>query len=445
MGSPPTLSPAPARVPPRAAKESASRALAVARRLFGIPTSVQLVLIAGVAAAVRSWQLDGVGFNSDEAVYVGQAGAIANDPELEQFFPVFRAHPLLFQSALSAGFRLGLPGGFERLTAAAVGVATVCLVYELGRLLYGRNAGLLAALLMALMPYHVVVTRQVLLDGPMTLFATLTLVLLARFAQSGRPASLYAAGGAMGLTFLSKETSIVLLGAIYAFLALTPQLRVRIRDLAVSMGLMGLVIAPFPLTLMLAGRTGTGESYLTWQLFRRPNHDWLFYPTTVPEAVGPLVLLAAGLGLWLLRRESSWRETLLLCWVAVPVVFFQLWPVKGFQYLLPVAPAIAVLAARGVTRADPRTALLAGGDSRRQPARPDVGQGCRRRLRSLSGRLRRPSGGARGGRVDRRERPGWGDLPDDRAVNGQPHPVLRPSQGLRAVGESEPAESQPLL
>ena len=66
-----------------------------------------------------------------------------------------------------------------------MGVATVYLVYELGRLLYGRRAGLLAALLMALMPYHVVVTRQVLLDGPMTLFATLTLFLLARFALSG--------------------------------------------------------------------------------------------------------------------------------------------------------------------------------------------------------------------------------------------------------------------
>jgi Dolichyl-phosphate-mannose-protein mannosyltransferase len=359
VGSPPTLSPAPARVPSRAGGESGPRGPEAASSLFGIPSSVQLVVIVAVAAALRILQLERVGFNSDEAVYVGQAGSIAEDPELEPFFPVFRAHPLLFQTMLSVGFRLGLPDGFERLTAAAVGAATVYLVYELGRLLYGRNAGLLAALLMALMPYHVVVTRQVLLDGPMTLFATLTLVLLARFAKSGRPAWLYAAGAAMGLTFLSKETSIVLLGAIYAFLALTPQLYVRLRDLAVSMGLMGLVIAPFPLTLMLAGRTGTGESYLTWQLFRRPNHDWLFYPTTVPEAIGPLVLLAAGLGLWLLRRESSWRETLLLCWVAVPVVFFQLWPVKGFQYLLPIAPAIAVLAARGITRPDRKPALLA--------------------------------------------------------------------------------------
>ena len=238
----------------------------------------------------------------------------------------------------------------NELTVAALGVATVYLVYELGRLLYGRPAGLIAALLMALMPYHVVVTRQVLLDGPMTFFATLTLLLLARFVLTGRRWWLYGAGAAMGLTLLSKETSIVLLGAIYAFLALTPELRVRLRDLAVSMGVMGLVIAPFPLSLMLAGRTGTGESYLTWQLFRRPNHDWLFYFTTVPEAIGPLVVLAAVVGLWLLRREASWRETLLVSWIAVPVAFFWLWPVKGFQYLLPIAPALAVLAASALCR-----------------------------------------------------------------------------------------------
>jgi hypothetical protein len=251
---------------------------------------------------------------------------------------------------LSLGYRIHLGDGFQRLTAALVGVATVYLVYEVGRLLYGRRAGLLAALVMALMPYHVVVTRQVLLDGPMTLFATLTLYLLIRFVMSGYRAWLLAAGAAMGLTVLCKETSVLLLGAMFAFLALTPELRVRLRDLAASIAVMALVIVPWPLSLMLAAPAGTGESYLTWQLFRRPNHDWLFYPATVPEAIGPLVLLAAALGLWRLRRESSWKETLLLCWIAVPIMFFLLWPVKGFQYLLPVAPPLAVLAGRALGR-----------------------------------------------------------------------------------------------
>ena len=46
------------------------------------------------------------------------------------------------------------------------------------------------------------------------------------------------------------------------------------------------------------------------------------------------------------RRRSSWREVLLLAWIIVPFVFFEVWPVKGFPYLLVLAPAVAVLAAR---------------------------------------------------------------------------------------------------
>jgi hypothetical protein len=37
---------------------------------------------------------------------------------------------------------------------------------------------------------------------------------------------------------------------------------------------------------------------------------------------------------------------LLILWMVVPVVFFQVWPTKGLQYLLPIAPAVAILAAR---------------------------------------------------------------------------------------------------
>jgi hypothetical protein len=325
-------------------------ALPFITRLASLPAWVLVAPILLAATVVRVWQLDRVGFNSDEAVYSGQAAAIAEHPELDELFPIFRAHPLLFQTVLSLGFRLHLGEGFERPVSAAIGVATVYVVYELGKLLYGRRAGLVAALLMAVMPYHVVVTRQVLLDGPMTLFATLTLLLFARFVISGRSAWLYAAGGAMGLTVLTKETSILLLGAIYAFLALSPELRVRLRDLAVSLGFMALAVAALPLSLMLAGRTGTGHSYLMWQLFRRPNHDWFFYPTTVIEAIGPLVLVAALAGLWFLRREASWRERLLICWLLVPLAFFELWPVKGFQYLLPIAPPLAVLAGRALSR-----------------------------------------------------------------------------------------------
>jgi 4-amino-4-deoxy-L-arabinose transferase-like glycosyltransferase len=315
------------------------------------------IVLAGIlliAAGLRLWQINAVGLNSDETVYAGQGASIANDRELAPYFPTFRAHPLLFQTILSIGFLLDAHEVFGRVAAAVLGVATVYITYLLGRALYGTRAGLVAAALLAVMPYHVVVTRQILLDGPRTLMSTVTLYLLARYAITERVTWLNAAAAALGLTVLCKEDSVILLGAIYAFLALTPELRTDIRDLIGAAAIFGLVVAAMTVALDWAGRTGTGVDYVVWQLFRPPNHSLLFYPALVPLAIGVGVIAAAGAGLWLLRRDASWRETLLLSWIAVPAAFYQLFPTKGYQYLLPIAPALAVLAGRFFAHWDPR-------------------------------------------------------------------------------------------
>ncbi len=314
-------------------------------------TTLQLVALAAVlllAIGVRVAYLNTLGYNSDEAVYAGQAAAIAQDPVLSEIFPVFRAHPLLFQFVLSLFYSVfGTSDWLGRAVSAAVGVTTVYLVYCLGVSLYGRRAGLYAGLFLALMPYHVIVTRQVLLDGPMVFCSTLSLFFMVRFTQTRRAEWLYAAAAGMGLTFLAKETSILMVGAIYAFLALSPKLPVRIIDIFISLFTLVTVMAAFPLSVSLAGGGGgKTQQYLVWQLFRRPNHPWDFYPSVVPPAVGILVIASALLGLWFLRRENGWREKLLGLWILVPVVFFELWPTKGFQYLLPAAPPLALLAAR---------------------------------------------------------------------------------------------------
>jgi hypothetical protein len=321
-----------------------------------------LALVLAAGAFLRLWQINTLGYNSDEAVYAGQGAAIAEVPILTEIFPIFRAHPLLFQFLLGIVFRVSFSDLLGRLVAVVIGLTTLIVVYHLGKTLYGPKSGIIAALFMALMPYHVVVTRQVLLDGPLVLFATLTLYLMARFAGSlaemegysrkPNPTWLYAVGAGMGLTFLAKETGVVLLGSIYAFLALSDELRIRIRDLVIAFACMVLIIAPFPISLNLAGGGGGGTTgqYIIWQLFRRPNHVWSFYPTTVPFAIGPLLILVALAGLWFWRKEYSWRERLLLAWIVIPVVFFQLWPVKGFQYLLPTAPAFALLASAALVR-----------------------------------------------------------------------------------------------
>jgi hypothetical protein len=323
------------------------------RRLTTDPrlrTALPVVLILGLATFLRFWQLDRVGFNSDEAVYTGTAAALAGDETLRGMFPVFRAHPLLLQLLVSTGLHGGVSDWAARAITASVGVAAVFVTYALGRRLYDHRVGLLAALILALMPYHVVVSRQVLLDGLMTLCATLVLYCVARYVESAALHWMLASCALMGATVLAKETSLVLVGGLYAFFALTPSVRLRLRHVGAGVLVMFAVIAAFPLSLSLSGRASSGQHYLLWQLFRRANHGLFFYAQVLPAVIGWLTLLLAVVGMVLLRRSNTWRERLLLTWLAVPAVFFTLWPVKGFQYLLPAAPVIAVLAARTIAR-----------------------------------------------------------------------------------------------
>ena len=345
--------PKPARAP-RAPKRVTVGVERVERDPFAggrLLTAALLLGIVAVALVVRFWHFNDVGYNSDEAVYSGQGAGIAHDSQLAPFFPVFRAHPLLFQSVVSIGYELHQGDWFGRAAAIMFGALCVLATFELGRLLYGVRVGLIAAAVLAFMPYHVIVSRQVLLDGPQAFFTTVTLCALIRFARSGRTLWLCCVGAAMGLSVLAKEPSVIFCGAIYAFFALSPEIRVRLRAAVISLAIMAITIAPYPLALLLSGQAGTGGNFLAWQLVRRPNHSFIFYLASVPGSIGLVVCALAALSL-LARargRRWTWRETLVACWLGVPIAFLELWPVKGFQYLLPLAPVIAVLAAEGLT------------------------------------------------------------------------------------------------
>jgi len=333
---------------PWSTSTSATAALAaLGARVIASAATATLVAALTIGALLRFWNINALGYNSDEAVYTGQAAALAGDPALSQFFPIFRAHPMVFQYTLSLVFSVfGVHDILGRSLVALIGLVTIVMVYKIGVDLYGRWTGVVAAALLAVMPYHVVVTRQVLLDGPLTFFTTLTLLLLVRYALTGRPLYLMGVGAGLGMTFMTKETGFVLAAATFAFLALTPQIPIRLWTLVRTGICMMVPILMFPLSIALAGRSDTAKSYLVWQLLRRPNHEWTFFPTVVPPSMGYLVIAAAIVGLIVLRSRRTWRETLLLAWVIIPTIVFQIWPVKGFQYLLPIAPAVVLLTAR---------------------------------------------------------------------------------------------------
>lgn len=312
----------------------------------------RLWLVAGVglfaAALIRLVNINQFGFNSDEAVYAGQAAALAGNQNYADMFGIFRAHPLLVQFMVAVLFKVGGVNDLApRVVAVIAGLALVCVAaafaYRTGR----RGAALIALFLVALSPYAITVSRQFLLDGPMALCCALSLFFMAAYIRRPSKTSLMAAAAAAGLAFLAKETAVLLLPAYVLFFLVYPSVRLSLRDAAQAFGVYLLTVAPFPLALLLGGGTKVVGHYAAWQLLRRPNHTPDFYLHVIPDLGVPMVIFAV-VGIFFALRRRKPEDILLLCFMAVTLAFFELWPVKGYQYLVVLVMPAAVLAADGL-------------------------------------------------------------------------------------------------
>ncbi len=167
--------------------------------------------------------------------------------------------------------------------------------------------------------------------------------MLARFIRAGQARWLYGAAFSSGLTVLAKETAVLLVPVVVVFLLLVPEIRIRFRHQITAVFLFVIAVAPYPAAIFIGKGTGAAGSFAAWEILRQPNHTWTFYGDILPAAVGPLTFIIALVGLLYVLRRGSWEDRLLTSWIAIPAAFFELWPVKGFQYLMPIAPAIAIL------------------------------------------------------------------------------------------------------
>jgi 4-amino-4-deoxy-L-arabinose transferase-like glycosyltransferase len=263
-------------------------------------------------------------------------------------FGVFRAHPLLVHVIVSLVYRItGVNDVAPRLVTVAFGVGLVVVGGATAWVVRGRLVGLLTMLFIALCPYAVIVSRQMLLDGPMAFFFALCLLFLALYVRHPDRLTLFAAACAAGLAFLSKETAILMVPAILVFFLLARDVPLRRLDFLGAAAVYAATVAPFPLALWLSGGGNVAQQFLIWQIFRRPNHSPDFYLSVIPSLTIPIVVLAVvGTAMALHRRRGL--DVLIVALPLAMIAFFEVWPVKGFQYLVPVVAPIALLAADGL-------------------------------------------------------------------------------------------------
>jgi len=349
-----------------------------------------LAAILGLAFLLRVW---GIGFGiplvdarPDEMLVVGKAvGFLTGD--LNPHFFYYPSFFLYLVGAVVAAWTgmVVMTGGTvdEVLASAAVdpsrfilmarwlsilgGVATVAVVYRLGRRFAGTGVGLAAALFLAVSPLHVRNSHYATTDVTMALFLSLAVWALLGAYEKGRLRDYTIAGLFAGLAASTKYVGLIMPGALVAahVMRYAPQIRglglgVTARKALNDFGpwvFLGAGVGAFVLTSPYA--------LLDWErstLHFRAQMSSLsgghgldlgigavyHLRHSLPQGLGWPVFLAAIGGALLALRKQPARAIVLL---AFPLLFYASTATSRtvfLRYMIPLLPFACVLSAYAV-------------------------------------------------------------------------------------------------
>lgn len=381
--------------------------------------------ILAVALGLRAWGL-GFGlpavYNPDEVAIMSRALAFATgDLNPHNFlYPTFYFYVLFgwvgasFVPAWLFGVSAS-PAEFQRQFFAdptwvylagrwlgvACGVASVAATWWLARRLFGRTAGLSAALFLAVAPIAVRDAHYVKHDVPVTLAVVVALIAMARLLPPGSVPGTPAATGTGALALAGAACGVAFSTHYYSvFLALPLGLAVWLarRERGAAAVLRGLLVAGIASTVVFLAlspyllpewRTALRDIVANRQIVMDraaeiEGRAWLpsagdYLRMLWLEGTGwPVLLLSVG-GVALAVQRNRWAAALLLAF-PVPFLLFISNTVAASRYLNPVLPIVAVFAGvavsavgefRGRRGADPARAVApdAGASPRAAAAR----------------------------------------------------------------------------
>ena len=272
--------------------------------------------------------------------------------------------PIFFYALTAASYRLfGVSEGAARAVPAAAGLAILLLTYFFSRRLYGEWAALWSALVLVTSVQFGAFARIVIPDMALAFFVAIALFAYYRArAAEGRTGKrlhyflMYAA--VAGATLVKGPIGFVLPGMIVAAHIAAQRRWSILAEMELGRGaLIFLLIAapwyawaeirnPGYLAYFL-GREHFAR-YLT-PVFQRTK-PWHYFFAVLMVGFLPWTFLLPGIARRLWKKPLDDLSLYLLLWIVVPFVFFSLSRSKMSEYLLPVYPALAILA--GKTLAD---------------------------------------------------------------------------------------------
>jgi 4-amino-4-deoxy-L-arabinose transferase-like glycosyltransferase len=279
--------------------------------------------------------------------------------------------PALFYWMQAGSIKLfGVNEWALRLWPALLALAGCLAVYGAGRKLFGRRAGLIAAIVLATSPLYYLLARIITLDMAVSVLLTGALLsfLLGVREPPGRTRSLYlyAFYALCAAATLTKGLIGIVIPAmvIGAWIVLLWDWRL-LRAIHLPTGLLLFFVLAAPWHVLAArANPEFAQFYFIHEHFERyltTTHGryqpwWFFLPVLVFGMLPWIGLLFPALrdawAGWRARRERR-EELFLLLWVGLVFAFFSVSGSKLIPYILPMLPPSALLLGRYLAPAEP--------------------------------------------------------------------------------------------
>lgn len=355
-------------------------------RKVGINPSFYLIAL--LAAALRFYQLGAESYWLDEVYTVHMA-----QRNVDQLLAVREIDwPPAYYVLIHFWVRLfGTTETATRSFSVLAGIASIAIIYLIGRELFGKSIGLLGALLMAISEFQIRYSQDTRFYSLFALTTLLSIFFYIKALRSRKTGFFLIYLAASILLFYSHAFGIFVIAAqnLYFLLRWKEYRKVRFRWLFCQ-AVLFLAIAPNFLLNILKGKSiaGIGVSWLGWipdpplsALFRtvyeyvlplRHERSWIAVVLSFAAGIAFLVIGTALFAHWMGKKHwftsaknllgerqglaSKANELLLLgCWFLCPLIFpfilsKLIGPMYVDRYTISASPALYLMLAFGIAR-----------------------------------------------------------------------------------------------
>jgi len=247
-----------------------------------------------------------------------------------------------------------------RLTSSIAGIALVLLIYLFARRLFSPRTGMISSI-MALSTYHLLwFSKMGTLDVTFTLFLVLSVYCFLRSVE--RPVYLIFSFAWFGYAFLTKGVGALLIPMILGvYVIISGKWKMVFTKYLVGGILVFLLVAG---SWYFAAYSRYGEFFLNGQFVQHvigrasramDGHqgDWLTYINVVlykGKMWGPVGLVVLPFFIFWTIKKKRTENYILISWMFVTFLLFTAISTKLHWYIIPIYPAVIMVAAWGANK-----------------------------------------------------------------------------------------------